>query len=164
MPMEGPIRSRPHPPPQREEEEIPPPLFSERTGGQMGAPPPSASPKVPEQICGAESRHPQANRERGVSMAIPPQGTWASRVPAAAAERGGCGGRGIAQRWGRGSPLIPPSQTLIRLQMADGPPPLSISMTKARGGGCPPDPGHSPTANGMATSLSQQRMWSRYSH
>lgn len=67
-------------------------------------------------------------------MAIPPQGTWASRVPAAAAERGGCGGRGIAQRWGRGSPLIPPSQTLIRLQMADGPPPLSISMTKARGG------------------------------
>lgn len=32
-----------------------------------------ASPKVPEQICGAESRHPQANLERGVSMATPPR-------------------------------------------------------------------------------------------
>lgn len=51
-------------------------------------------------------------------------GTWACRVPAAAAERGGHGARGIVQRWGKGPPLIPPSQTLVRLQMADGPPPL----------------------------------------
>ena len=38
----------------------------------MGTPS-SASLKVPEQICGAESRHPQAYLERGVSMAIPPR-------------------------------------------------------------------------------------------
>ena len=92
-----------------------------------------ASPKVPEQICGAESRHPQANLERGVSMATPPRepGLAESQLQLLRGEV--VGGRGIAQRWGRGSPLIPPSQTLIRLQMADGPPPLLHFHDKGKG-------------------------------
>lgn len=47
---------------------------------------------------------------------------------------------------GEGPPLIPPSQPLIRLQMADGPPPLPHFHDKGGagwGGACPLDPGHS---------------------
>jgi hypothetical protein len=107
-------------PPHQGEEEIPPPLFPQQTGGQMGPPPPPA-PRGQEQICGAEPRHPQANLERRVSMATPPPrdpGIPGSQLQLLRGEVGG------------GAAPIPPSQALIRLQLAVGPP-HPISRTKA---------------------------------
>lgn len=73
----------------------------------MGHPPTLASSRVREQICRAEPKHPPANPERGVSMTTPPQGTWACRVPAAAAEKGGPGG-GAFTKMGEGPPQSRP--------------------------------------------------------
>lgn len=113
-----------------------------------------ASPRIQEQICGGGARYPQVNLERGVSMAIPP-GNLLPGPSCSCLEVWG-----IAQRWRRGSPLIPPSQILIRFQMADGPPPLPYFHDKGTEAAahrtlvtlsyCP--------AGGVGTSLSRRRM------
>lgn len=98
------------------------------------------APRVQEQICGVEPRHSRQPRERGFHGNPPPRelGLPGSQLQLLRGEVLG-GGGGIAQRWGSGPPLIPPSQTLIRLQMADGSHPSPISLTKA-GRGLPTGP------------------------
>lgn len=148
----------PHP----RERKIPTPLFLWRTGGQMGAPRAHLPPGFRSRFVGWSPDTP-GNLERGVAMATPPppppQGTWAPRVPAAAAERGGRGGRGIAQRWRSGPPLIPPSQTLIRLQMADGSPPFPHFPNKGREGAAHWTPVTLSQYQLEGTSVNLHRMW-----
>lgn len=128
--------------------------------GPDGCPTGPPSSRVQEQICGVEPRHSRQPRERGFhGNPPPPQGTWAPRVPAAAAERGGRGGRGIAQRWRSGPPLIPPSQTLIRLQMADGSPPFPHFPNKGREGAAHWTPVTLSQYQLEGTSVNLHRMW-----
>lgn len=109
--------------------------------GPDGRPPQLTLPQDSEADLWGGAQTPPGKPGEGVSMVIPPHslprepGLTGSQLQLLRGEV--MGGRGIAQRWGKGPPLIPPSQTLVRLQMADGPPspadgpPSPISMTKA---------------------------------
>lgn len=108
--------------------------------GPDGHPPPGL-PRGPGADLKGGAQTPPGKLERGVSMVISPKGTLAHMVPAAAAEKGGHGGWGIVQRWGRGHSSLPPPQSLIRFQMADGPHPLFQDKDSA--GVSPCCPGHS---------------------
>lgn len=81
--------------------------------GPDGHPPQPTLPQDSEADLWGGAQTPPGKPGEGVSMVISPppsQGTWARRVPAAAAERGGHGGEGHCTKVGEGptpNPTLP---------------------------------------------------------